>query len=350
MRTGVDANIRFTDIANFPLDDSGRKVNDSIVTDLVIGQGVSHHILLLVQLPDNCQRFLPENRHPHFCQCHILHGHAVLIEVDVIHPESAPLHVDGSAQRQIVLSAKILGLVVGAILVQPGKIDVLAALPQLLGTVRPLVAGKADDRDGAQCCFSFQKFAAQKFTDFLRVICVKLKLSVLLKAHQRIRVLLLQGIVLGGGIQRQQCRAFLRLAVVVLQFFIRDTDQFRKIQSFQFSFGQIFQTFVLPLVDQHFTQIPFHPVSHQIHINLNRNILIGGVGVGNADLGQVRKVRFRIIFLQTEIPDQVFGMGQGSIWLYGDGHRGRVMLLFFVRQITVGLDHQVDILFHLRPA
>jgi len=121
----------------------------------------------------------------------------------------------------------------------------------------------------------------------LRVICVKLKLSVLLKAHQRIRVLLLQGIVLGGGIQRQQCRAFLRLAVVVLQFFIRDTDQFREIQSFQFSFGQIFQTFVLPLIYQNLAQIPFHPVSHQIHINLNGNILIGGVGVGNADLGQV---------------------------------------------------------------
>ena len=91
---------------------------------------------------------------------------------------------------------------VGAVLVQPGKIDVLAALPQLFGTVRPLAAGKTGDRDGAQCCFFFQKFAAQKFTDFLRVICVKLKLSVLLKAHQRIRVLLLQRIVLGGGIQR----------------------------------------------------------------------------------------------------------------------------------------------------
>jgi len=162
-------------------------------------------------------------------------------------------------------------------------------------------------------------------------------------------VLLLQGVVLGGSIQRQQCRAFLCLAVIVFQFFIRDTDQFRKIQSFQFSFGQIFQTFVLPLVDQHFTQIPFHPVSHQIHINLNRNILIGGVGVGNADLGQVGKVRLGVVLFLTKLPDQVFGMGQGSIWLYGDRHRGRVMLLLFVRQVTVGLDHQVDILFHLRP-
>ena len=64
-----------------------------------------------------------------------------------------------------------------------------------------------------------------------------------------------------------------------------DADQFRKVQSFQLGFGQFFQTFVLPLVDQHFTQIPFHPVSHQIHINLNGNILIGGVGVGNTNLG-----------------------------------------------------------------
>ena len=157
----------------------------------------------------------------------------------------------------------------------------------MFGTVHPLVTGKAGDRDGAQCCFFFQKFAAQKFADLPGILTVELIVSVLLKAYQRIRVLFLQSVVLGGGIQRQQCRAFLCLAVIVLQFLVCDADQFRKIQSLQFGFGQIFQTFVLPLVDQHFTQIPFHPVSHQIHINLNGNILIGGVGVGNADLGQV---------------------------------------------------------------
>ena len=110
--------------------------------------------------------------------------------------------MDGSAQRQIIFPAQVLRLVVGAVLVQPGKIDVLAALPQLLGTVCPLVAGKADDRDGAQFRFLFQKFAAQKFADLPGILTVKLKLSVLLKAHQRIRVLLLQGVVLGDGIQR----------------------------------------------------------------------------------------------------------------------------------------------------
>ena len=65
---GVNANIRFAYIANFPLDGSGRKVNDNIVTDLVIGQCVFHHFLfLLVQLPDKSQRLFPENWHPHFC-------------------------------------------------------------------------------------------------------------------------------------------------------------------------------------------------------------------------------------------------------------------------------------------
>ena len=59
--------------------------------------------------------------------------------------------MDGNAQRQIVLPAQILGLVVGAILVQPGKVDVLAALPQLFGTVCPLVAGKADEIGRASC-------------------------------------------------------------------------------------------------------------------------------------------------------------------------------------------------------
>ena len=247
--------------------------------------------------------------------------------------------MDGNAQRQIVLPAQILGLVVGAILVQPGKVDVLAALPQLFGTVCPLVAGKADDRDGAQCCFFFQKFAAQTFTDFLRVICVKLKLSVLLKAHQRIRVLLLQGIVLGGGIQRQQCRAFLHFAVVVLQFLIRDADQFRKVQSFQLGFGQVFQTFVLPLIYQYLAQIPLHSIPHQIHVDLNGNILIGGVGVGNADFSQIGKVRLGVVLLLTKLPDQFFGTIYGTIRLYADRRRGRVMLLFSIRQVAVGLDH-----------
>ena len=52
----------------------------------------------------------------------------------------------------------------------------------------------------------------------------------------------------------------------------------------------------------------------------------------------------------TEIPDQVFGTSKLDIRLCADGRRGRVMLLFSIRQVAVGLDHQVDILFHLRPA
>ena len=133
--------------------------------------------------------------------------------------------MDGSPQRQIIFPAQILGLVMSAVLVQPGKIDVLAALPQLLGTVRPLVAGEAGDRDYAQHRFLFQQLSSYKLADLPGILAVKLKLSVLLKAHQSVRVLLLQGVVLGGGIQRQQRRAFLRLAVVVLQFLIRDADQ-----------------------------------------------------------------------------------------------------------------------------
>ena len=37
LRAGVDANIRFAHITDFPFDGSGRKINDNIVTDLVIG-------------------------------------------------------------------------------------------------------------------------------------------------------------------------------------------------------------------------------------------------------------------------------------------------------------------------
>ena len=90
MCAGVDANIRFAYIANCSFDGSGRKVNDSIVTDLVIGQGVSHHILLLVQFPDKSQRLFPENWHPHFCQCHILQGHAIFIKIYRINRKVRP--------------------------------------------------------------------------------------------------------------------------------------------------------------------------------------------------------------------------------------------------------------------
>ena len=133
----------------------------------------------------------------------------------------------------------------------------------------------------------------------------------------------------------------------MLQFLVRNADQFRKIQSLQFSFGQVLQTFVLPLVDQNLAQIPFHTVSHQIDADLNGNILVCGVGVGNVDFGQVGKVWLRIIFFLTKFPDQFFGTGQVGIRLCADGWR--VMLFFFVGQVAVRLDHQVDILFHLRP-
>ena len=73
--------------------------------------------------------------------------------------------MDGSTQRQIIFPAQVLGLVVGTVLIQPGKIDVLAALPQLLGTVRPLVAGEAGDRDYAQRRFLFQQLSAYKLAD-----------------------------------------------------------------------------------------------------------------------------------------------------------------------------------------
>ena len=112
--------------------------------------------------------------------------------------------MDDSTQRKIIFPAQILGLVMGAVLIQPGKVDGLAALPQLFGTVCPLVAGKADDRDGSQCRFLFQKLSAQKFADPPGILAVKLKPTALGKTYQRIRVLFLQGVVLGGGIQRQQ--------------------------------------------------------------------------------------------------------------------------------------------------
>jgi len=42
-------------------------------------------------------------------------------------------------------------------------------------------------------------------------------------------------------------------------------------------------------------------------------------------------------------------MGKGGIRLCVDRRRGRVMLLFSIRQVAVRLNHQADILFHLCP-
>ena len=131
VRTGVDANIRFAYIADFPFDGSGRKVNDNIVTDLVIGQGVFHHFLFLfVQLPDNRQRFLPENRHPQVGQCHILQGNLALIKIHSVNPKFPAIHIDDGADGQIVLFVQMFSLVMSPIFVQSGKVNIIARRPQ----------------------------------------------------------------------------------------------------------------------------------------------------------------------------------------------------------------------------
>jgi len=128
---GVDANIRFAYIADGSLDGSGRKINDNIVTDLVIGQGVFHHILfLLVQLPDKSQRFLPENWHPQVGQCHILQGNLALIKIHSVNPKFPAIHIDDGADGQIVLFVQMFSLVMSPIFVQSGKVNIIARRPQ----------------------------------------------------------------------------------------------------------------------------------------------------------------------------------------------------------------------------
>ena len=134
LRTGVDAHIGFTYIANFPFDGSGGKVNDNIVTDLIInglfGSSVKGLVLLFVQFPDNRQWLLPENGHPHFCQCHILQGDAVLIKIYSVNPKFPAIHIDDGADGQIVLFVQMFSLVMSPIFVQSGKVNIVARRPQ----------------------------------------------------------------------------------------------------------------------------------------------------------------------------------------------------------------------------
>ena len=94
----------------------------------------------------------------------------------------------------------IFGLMVRAIFIQAGKVDIFTALPQLLGTIHPLLPGKTGDCHSSQHRFSFQQLSAGQFTDFPGILAVELELSVLLKTYQCIRVLFFQSIIFGGTV------------------------------------------------------------------------------------------------------------------------------------------------------
>ena len=155
---------------------------------------------LLIQFPYYRQRCFPKNRHPQFCKCHVLQGNTVLVKINLVYPEFPAFHVDNGTDRQILLSAQIFGLMVHAIFIQAGKVDIFTALPQLLGTIHPLLPGKPGNQNSSQRRFSFQQLSTGQFTDFPDILAVELELSVLFKTYQCIRVLFFQSIIFGGTV------------------------------------------------------------------------------------------------------------------------------------------------------
>ena len=120
LRTGVDAHIGFANIADCTFDGFGGEVYNNGIANLVInclfGSSIKGFILLLVQFPDNRQRFFPKNRHLHIGQCHILQRNFALIKVHPINPKFTAIHIDNGADGKVILFAQVLGLMVSAIL------------------------------------------------------------------------------------------------------------------------------------------------------------------------------------------------------------------------------------------
>ena len=130
----VNFKLEFPVKKSLALDGSCEKVYHNIVPDLIInglfGSSVKGLVLLFVQFPDNRQWLLPENGHPHFCQCHILQGDAVLIKIYSVNPKFPAIHIDDGADGQIVLFVQMFSLVMSPIFVQSGKVNIIARRPQ----------------------------------------------------------------------------------------------------------------------------------------------------------------------------------------------------------------------------
>ena len=158
VRTGVDAHIGFTNIADGALNRSGGQVYYNFVADLIadlfFGNNINDCILLFfVQFPDVRQMLIAENGQSVFRQFHILQANGFEREINVFHPKIPVIQLDDAANRQIIRFPEIFCLVVGAIFVQTSQIDIVALCPQLFGFCCPLLTRKAGYFDLAKRIF-----------------------------------------------------------------------------------------------------------------------------------------------------------------------------------------------------
>ena len=104
VRTGVDAHIGFTNIADGSFNCSGGKVYYNFVPDLIadlfFGNQLNGCVLLFfVQFPDVRKMLIAENGQSVFRQLHVLQADGFEHKINVFHPKIPVIQLDDAANR-----------------------------------------------------------------------------------------------------------------------------------------------------------------------------------------------------------------------------------------------------------
>ena len=91
-----------------------------------------------------------ENRVSILGGIHILQTDRLEHEINVFHAKIPAIHLDDAADGEIIFCPQVLCFVVGAILIQPGEVNIIALCPELFGFRRPQSAGKTGHFDLAE--------------------------------------------------------------------------------------------------------------------------------------------------------------------------------------------------------
>ena len=175
---------------------------------------------LLVECADKLDRFLPKQRIPHLSgHRHVLQTDLAPFKVHRIHAELPAVNMHRRINGQIVLSAQVFVLNVGAVLLFAIQADIFAFTPKLSGIVHPLVGGETRHHDMAALFqWLFQKFAVENPGHLFGIFAQEQVMPIQFKAYQGIGVFFLNGVVLVLGLQQHWLQRLLfRLRLLLLR-------------------------------------------------------------------------------------------------------------------------------------
>ena len=153
--------------------------------------------LLLVEGADKLDRFVPKQRIPRlFGHRHVLQTNFAPFKVHHIHPELPAVNMHRRINGQIVLSAQVFVLNVGAVLLFAIQADIFAFTPELTGIIHPLVGGETRHHDMAALFqWFFQKFAVENPGCLFGIFAQEQVMPIQFKPYQGIGVSFLCSIV-----------------------------------------------------------------------------------------------------------------------------------------------------------